>query len=154
MIKDDFMKKVLIGMFAFLFVFVGVMIWIFIEYGSVPDVLIGAVFAACAGEYSICGLIKNHKDLVIGFCAGAINLSKYSIITKDEDFDESDSYYGIGRENICIEPHYNDSNNIARNKELKEFSKKYNTRIYCIPDESIIYYENSEKKEKGKIYTI
>jgi hypothetical protein len=62
MIKDDFMKKVLIGMFAFLFVFVGVMIWIFIEYGSVPDVLIGAVFAACAGEYSICGLIKNHKE--------------------------------------------------------------------------------------------
>ena len=62
MIKDDFMKKVLIGMFAFLFVFTVVMIWVFIETGSVPDVLIGAVFAACAGEYSICGLIKSNKE--------------------------------------------------------------------------------------------
>ena len=99
-------------------------------------------------------LIKNHKDLVIGFCAGAINLSKYSIITKDEDFDESDSYYGIGRENICIEPHYNDINDFERNNELKEFSNKYNTKIYCIPDESIIYFEDGKKYEKGKIYYI
>lgn len=62
MIKDDFMKKVLIGMFAFLFVFTIVMIWVYVVTGGVPDVLIGAVFAACAGEYSICGLIKNHKE--------------------------------------------------------------------------------------------
>lgn len=62
MIKDDFMKKVLIGMFAFLFIFTVVMIWVYIVTGGVPDVLIGAVFAACAGEYSICGLIKNHKE--------------------------------------------------------------------------------------------
>ena len=62
MIKDDFMKKVLIGMFAFLFVFTVVMIWVYVATGGVPDVLIGAVFAACAGEYSICGLIKNHKE--------------------------------------------------------------------------------------------
>ena len=62
MIKDDFMKKVLIGMFAFLFVFTVVMIWVYVVTGGVPDVLIGAVFAACAGEYSICGLIKNHKE--------------------------------------------------------------------------------------------
>lgn len=30
-------------------------------------------------------LIREHQDLVIGFCAGAINLSKYSIITSDDD---------------------------------------------------------------------
>jgi hypothetical protein len=62
MTKDDFMKKVLIGMFAFLFVFTVVMIWVFIRTGAVPDVLIGAVFAACAGEYSICGMIKKSKE--------------------------------------------------------------------------------------------
>ena len=62
MIKDDFMKKVLIGMFAFLFVFTVVMIWVYITTGGVPDVLIGAVFAACAGEYSICGMIKKAKE--------------------------------------------------------------------------------------------
>ena len=98
--------------------------------------------------------IKNHEDLVIGFCAGAINLSKNSIITSDDDFDEFDSYYGIGRENICIEPHYNDINDKKKNSELRDFSKKYNIKIYCIPDESIIYFDNEEKYEKGKIYTI
>jgi len=99
-------------------------------------------------------LIKNHKDIVIGFCAGAINLSTYSIITTDEDFDKPDSYIGIGREDICIEPHYNNKNDNKRNSELKAFSKQYNTRIYCIPDESIIFFEDSKKFEKGKIYYI
>ena len=98
--------------------------------------------------------IKNHNDLVVGFCAGAINLSKYSIITSDDDFDTPDSYMGIGREDICIEPHYNDENDTIRNNELKTFSNKYNTKIYCIPDESIIYFEDGEKYEKGEIYTI
>ena len=98
--------------------------------------------------------IKNHDDLVIGFCAGAINLSKYSIITTDDDFPEVDNYEGIYREDICIEPHYNNPNDIKRNNELKEFSKKLNTNIYCVPDESIIYFENGKITEKGIIYTI
>lgn len=98
--------------------------------------------------------IKNHENIVIGFCAGAINLSTYSIITSDDDFDKPDSYYGIGRENICIEPHYNDINDGVRNNELKNFSKKYNTKIYCIPDESIIYFDDGKIYENGKIYYI
>lgn len=98
--------------------------------------------------------IKKQEDLVIGFCAGAINLSKYSIITTDEDFTKPDSYLGIGRENICIEPHYNNKNDSIRNNELKDFSRKYQEIIYCIPDESIIYFENGEKQEMGTIYTI
>ena len=98
--------------------------------------------------------IKDHQDLVIGFCAGAINLAKISIITSDEDFNEPDSYYGIGREIICIEPHYNEPNNTGRNRELKDFTKKYNTRIYCLPDESIIYFEDGKKIEKGRVYII
>ena len=98
--------------------------------------------------------IKNHDDLVIGFCAGAINLSKYSIITSDEDFPEVDNYEGIYREDICIEPHYNNPNDVKRNNELKEFSKKLNTNIYCVPDEIIIYFENGKRYERGIIYTI
>lgn len=91
---------------------------------------------------------------MIGFCAGAINLSTYSIITSDEDFDKPDSYYGIGREKICIETHYNDINDDEGNNELKEFSIKYNTKVYCMPDESIIYFEDGKKYKKGKIYYI
>ncbi len=98
--------------------------------------------------------LKNHNDLVIGFCAGAINLSKYSVITTDEDFTKPDSYMGIDRESICIEPHYNNPNDTVRNNELSDFAKKYNTKIYCIPDESIIYIEDGIKTEKGKIYTV
>ena len=98
--------------------------------------------------------IKNYSDIVIGFCAGAINLSRYSIVTSDADFAKADSYYGIGRENVCIEPHYNDENDKIRNNELKIFSKKYGTEIYCIPDESIIYFEDGQKYECGKIYVI
>ena len=98
--------------------------------------------------------IKGFNGLVIGFCAGTINLSKYSIITSDEDFKNPDTYLGIGREDICIEPHYNDTNDTKRNEELINFSKEYNTEIYCIPDESIIYFENGKKFEKGTIYKI
>ena len=94
--------------------------------------------------------IKNYKGLVIGFCAGAINLSKYSIITTDEDFEIKDSYKGLGRENIIIEPHYNSELDINRNEEIEYFSKKYNNSIYALPDESIIYFEDGKKYIKGK----
>ena len=98
--------------------------------------------------------LKDFNGLVIGFCAGTINLSKYSIITSDEDFKNPDTYLGIGREDICIEPHYTSADNDKRNGEILEFSKKYNTKIYCVPDESIIYFENGKKTELGKIYYI
>lgn len=62
MTKDDFMKKILIGMFIFLLVFTAAMVILFCLTGSTPDTLIVAVFGACAGEYSICGLIKKAKE--------------------------------------------------------------------------------------------
>ncbi len=61
-VKDDFMKKILIGMFIFLSLFTIAMIVIFILTGDTPDVFIGAVFGACMGEYSICGVIKKAKE--------------------------------------------------------------------------------------------
>ena len=61
-VKDDFMKKILIGMFVFLSIFTIIMIVIFLNTGSTPDTLILAVFGACMGEYSICGIIKKAKE--------------------------------------------------------------------------------------------
>lgn len=61
-VKDDFIKKVLITMFIFLTVFTIGMIIIFLTTGSTPDTLIVAVFGACMGEYSICGIIKRTKE--------------------------------------------------------------------------------------------
>lgn len=61
-VKDDFMKKILIGMFVFLSIFTIAMVVIFLNTGSTPDTLILAVFGACMGEYSICGIIKKAKE--------------------------------------------------------------------------------------------
>ena len=105
-------------------------------------------------KYNLCNKIKNHPGLVIGFCAGAINLSKYSIITTDEDFDVAQSYNGLRRVEIIIEPHYNRNNDEKRNNELIEFTKKYNQLIYAIPDGSIIVVEDNIITEYGCIYHI
>lgn len=61
-VKDDFMKKILIGMFVFLSIFTIAMVVIFLNTGGTPDTLIVAVFGACMGEYSICGIIKKAKE--------------------------------------------------------------------------------------------
>ena len=61
-VKDDFMKKILIGMFVFLSIFTIAMVVIFLNTGDTPDTLIVAVFGACMGEYSICGIIKKAKE--------------------------------------------------------------------------------------------
>jgi len=105
-------------------------------------------------KFNLENRIKEHNGLVIGFCAGAINLSKYSIITTDEDFDKCQSYKGIERISIIIEPHYNVINDPNRNEELSDFAKQYNQTIYAVPDESIIVVENDNITEYGKIYHI
>lgn len=97
-------------------------------------------------------ILKEYNGLVIGFCAGAINLSKYSIITTDKDFDKTDSYNGLSRVELIFEPHYNTSTDDNRNKEIKEFVKKFNSKIYAVPDESIIVVEDKKIIEYGKIY--
>ena len=102
-------------------------------------------------DNELSNIIKEYDGLVIGFCAGAINLSQYSIITTDDDFKEKDSYEGIGREEVTIEPHYNSDIDIKRNKEIEYFAEKYNTTIYALPDESIIYFEKGKMYHKGEV---
>ncbi len=102
-------------------------------------------------------LLKETNGIVIGFCAGAINLSKYSIITTDEDFKYAQSYDGIGRVELIIDPHYNLQENNkedikTRNEEIINFAKKYNMNVLAVPDESMIVVENEKVKEFGKIY--
>jgi len=105
-------------------------------------------------KFNLENKIKEHNGLVIGFCAGAINLSNYSIITTDDDFDKCHSYEGIGRINLIIEPHYNVSNDENRNKEIKDFAKQYNQTIYAVPDESIIVVDDNNVIEYGRVYHI
>lgn len=61
--KDDFMKKIIIGVFVFLLIFTGVILYLFFATeGAEPSTLIACVFAACIGEFSICGLIQTNKN--------------------------------------------------------------------------------------------
>ena len=61
-ISDKFMDKALILIGAFLFVFTVVMIVTFWFKSDIPDVLVTAIFAACASECGVMGWIKNTKQ--------------------------------------------------------------------------------------------
>ena len=91
--------------------------------------------------YNLEQTIKNHDGVVIGFCAGAINVSKYSIITSDGDFEKPFWYHGLGRIDISIEPHFDyDNTEFTQNRvaEINNFCKQLETNIYAIPDRSVI----------------
>ena len=106
-------------------------------------------------QYNLLEELKNYGGLVIGFCAGAINLSKYSIITSDNDFSEPIYYNGINRIDITVEPHfYIDDSEFTKNriKELNEFSKTLNTEIYAMPDKSAIDIRGDSIGFYGEIY--
>jgi len=106
-------------------------------------------------KYNLTDELKNYNGLVIGFCAGAINLSKHSIITSDDDFDKPFSYDGIGRINISVEPHFQlDDSKFTKNriKEINNFCKVLNTEIFAIPDESAIDILDDSVGFYGKIY--
>ena len=59
--KGRFMKGIIIGVFLFLLVFIGVVLWLFYKTGSEPSTLIASVFAVAVGEFSILGSIKKKK---------------------------------------------------------------------------------------------
>lgn len=68
--KPSHEKKSGIGVMDIVLIVVGIslltftiaMIWLFREYGAVPDTLVTCVFAALGGECGIMGWIKTTKD--------------------------------------------------------------------------------------------
>lgn len=56
------MDIVLIVVGILLISFTITMIIVFVATGSIPDTLVGCVFAACTGELGIMGWIKSTKD--------------------------------------------------------------------------------------------
>lgn len=112
-------------------------------------------------------IIKQHNleekirkaKFCIGFCAGAINLSKHGIITSDDDFETPFVYDALARVDISIEPHFNHKKQQIeqpkeferRLEELKGFVKKIGEPIYAVPDASLIYVEDGKVFEFGEI---
>ena len=107
-------------------------------------------------EYNLLDTLKNCDDLVIGFCAGAINLSKHSIITSDDDFDTPFSYDGVKRIDLVIEPHFKiDKSKFTKNRiaELTTFTHQLNCDIVALPDSSCIHITGDKTTYYGKVYT-
>lgn len=89
-------------------------------------------------KYNIAEMIKDK--VIIGLSAGSINMCKNAICTKDEDFDKSNLYQGMGLVNFSIEPHF-DCSKTDILKDLKEFSKI--TDIYALEDDAYIIIEDN-----------
>ena len=47
---------------VFLAVFTLAMVWLYYKTGSIPEILVTAVFTACTGELGFMGWIKNTKE--------------------------------------------------------------------------------------------
>lgn len=60
--KFGTMNIILILIGVFLLIFTGYMIYLFREYGAIPDTLVTCVFASLAGECGIMGWIKTSKE--------------------------------------------------------------------------------------------
>lgn len=108
-------------------------------------------------KFSLNETLKSFDGVVIGFCAGAINLSKHSIITSDDDFLEPLVYDGIERVQISVEPHFKlDDTDFTKNrlKELFGFCEKIDSSIHAIPDTSCILIQNENVEFYGDVYLI
>ena len=56
------MDVILVILAIIVIAFTITMIIIFVNTGSIPDTLVGCVFAACTGELGVMGWIKSTKD--------------------------------------------------------------------------------------------
>lgn len=100
--------------------------------------------------------IKNFKGAVVGVSAGAINLGKISVCSKDieDGVEETKMYNGIGRINFTFEPHFEISNKKLLEEELYPISKEL--KIYGLTNDAgiIIYGDSKLETIKGKLYVI
>lgn len=106
-------------------------------------------------KYKIKDLIKNKT--IIGLSAGSINMCKKAICTKDEDFNESKIYEGMGLIDFSIEPHFNINNKevLMDLKKFSEYTDIYaleNSAYIIIEDEKVNFYRRNlfNKKRKNK----
>ncbi len=90
-------------------------------------------------------LLKNYDGVVLGISAGAMNMSKYIIITPcSEEYPKFQIEDGLNLSNISVYPHINFSgNNVPENidsdkenismKDLMKVSEEYG-EFYCLQD--------------------
>lgn len=100
--------------------------------------------------------IKEFKGAVIGVSAGAINLGKISLCSKDleDGVEKTQIYNGIGRVNYTFEPHFDKNNIDLLENELYPISTDLN--IYGLTNNTGVKISEKENCEiiKGDLYII
>lgn len=94
-------------------------------------------------------ILKNYSGLVIGTSAGAMNLGKTVYYSKDERYDKSTFYSGIGLVDITIDPHF-DIRNIVQLHEIVSHSA--NKELIGLPNKSAIRIIDSKVEFINKCY--
>ncbi|SNT51930.1 Peptidase E [Bacillus sp. OK838] len=79
--------------------------------------------------------IKGFSGLMVGVSAGALVFCRDCIITKDEDYPETQVIKGLELVDFSVEVHYDGT----VDEEL--FPLSYNRDIYAIPNGSAIYWD-------------
>lgn len=99
-------------------------------------------------------IFKNK--VLLGLSAGSMNLGKIGYYSKDEDYDKTFFYEGLGITSTIIEPHF-DINNTSQVEEIINSSSKHkiiglpNDSCIVIKDNNIEYINDYYVAEKGKI---
>lgn len=84
-------------------------------------------------------IIKNFNGVILGTSAGAMNLSKVAYYSKDEDYNYSFFYEGLGLIDITIDPHFDIEKNIQIQEAIDNSIEK---QIIGITDESALIIRN------------
>ena len=104
-------------------------------------------------------IIKNFEGIILGTSAGAMNLSNKVYYSKDEDYDSSFFYDGMGIIDITIDPHF-DVDDKEQVSEALSFSHQHeiiglpNQSAIKIADDNIIYINDCYKIVNGELYKV
>ena len=100
-------------------------------------------------------IIRDANGIVIGISAGAINLGKISVCSKDtlKGIEKTSIYKGIGRIDYSFEPHFNMKRDFELNPELKYISSRI--KLYGISNDiGIKILDNKYEVIEGHMYII
>lgn len=100
-------------------------------------------------DYGLIKLIREHKGVIIGMSAGAINMTKTAICTLTCGHNELKIYEGLGVVDFSVEPHF-DKDNIT--DELLAISKEY--PFYGICDDGAIICTDGDVLFCGDVFYI
>jgi dipeptidase E len=100
-------------------------------------------------EYDLCSVLREHKGVILGMSAGAINMGKVAVCSCTCGHTVQEVYQGLELVDISVEPHLNEN---GVTDEILQLSM--NHPIYGMYDDSVIIYNGEQVDYLGDIYFI